>query len=161
MLMSKRCPGCKRVSEVEASVGACPKCSAQYIGPEVAERSQPTPAGTRIDPAVEGDMPARRNVRLIVGADQFVGKLRSESIYPTFRGFVQISYVIGLLMAACCAIGGVIAFLTTDSGGAAFGLGIGLAILFVLLARLFIEMWLMLADMSDAIVRIARNQDSL
>lgn len=161
MLMSKRCPGCKRVSEVEASVGACPKCSALYIGPEVAERSQAAPAGTRIDPALEGEVPARRNVRPIVGADQFVGKLRSESIYPTFRGFVQISYVVGLLLAACCAIGGVIALFKTDRGGAGFGLGIALAILFVLMARLFKEMWLMLADMSDAIVRMARNQDSL
>lgn len=161
MLMSKRCPSCKRVSEVEASVGACPKCSWQYIGPEVAERSQPTPAGTRIDAALEGDMPARRNVRPVVGVDQFAGKLRSESIYPTFRGFVQISYVIGLLLAAFSSIGGVIALFKTDGGGAAFGLGIALAILLVLMARLFKEMWLMLADMSDAIIRIARNQDSL
>lgn len=73
---------------------------------------------------------------------------------------MQISYVIGLLLAACSAIGGVIAVFKTDGGGAAFGLGIALAILFVLMARLFKEMWL-LADMRDAIVRIARNQDSV
>jgi len=85
--------------------------------------------------------------------------LRVESIYPIFRGFVQLFYVIGLLLAAACAIGGVVALLRTGGGMVALAVGIGLAVLLVLFARLFKETSLMLADMSDAMVRIARNQE--
>ena len=117
------------------------------------------PVGSRIDPVFTGEMPARRNRRPTVGIDEFVGRLRVESIYPIFRGFVQLFYVIGLLLAAACAIGGVVALLRTGGGMVALAVGIGLAVLLVLFARLFKETSLMLADMSDAMVRIARNQE--
>ena len=39
----------------------------------------------------------------------------------------------------------------------ATAVGVGMALLFVLMSRLFKEAWLMLADMSDALILMARR----
>jgi hypothetical protein len=156
MLMSKRCLKCQHVAEIEYSdTAACPACGAVYSKVEQSARAVgPAPAAaSEVDiGAAPPKVPSGRAPQ----SDGFIEVLRAESIYPTFRGFVQVFYVLGLVLAAMLFVGGIIGGFM--SGGATPGMvGAGTAVLFVLLARLFKETWLMLADLSDAMIRVARR----
>lgn len=85
---------------------------------------------------------------------QFVEDMRSSSIYPAFRAAVQIIYWVILLMALVSAIGGVI--VATGSGNAfAILIGLCVAAFLYVVAKVWREASLMIADLCDASVRLA------
>ena len=160
--MSKRCLKCQHVAEIEYSaIAACPACGAVYskvesLAQAAAPQAEPEAVAAAAAPLKRPiDVPPTPAAR--PSPSKFIDELRAESIYPTFRGFVQVFYVIGLVLAGAIFIGGLV---TTFFGGrnpmAFFG-GLFMAVLFVLIARLFKETWLMIADLSDATVRVARG----
>lgn len=89
----------------------------------------------------------------------FVNHLRETSIYPTFRQLVGLFYFLLLLLGILfLSVGGYVFF--AGSGvvrvSALLG-GVCMGLLFIIVARVFREMSLMMADLSDAAVRIAAS----
>lgn len=150
MLMSKRCPECQHIAEVDSAAQNCPACGARYSKAEDVVPAPREHGAARRTPKAMVEPVARK--------DEFIEELRAASTYPTFRGFVQIFYVIGLILAVALFVGGVIGTFMSKGSAMSFGVGTVMALLFVILARLFKETWLMLADMSDAMIRMARRQ---
>lgn len=125
---------------------ACPACGAVYSKVE-ATAARPAAVVT----------PKALDVRSASDPD-YVARMRRESIYPTFRGFVSLGHFIVCILAVVVALSGVIGTFTSGSGAAAL-LAIPLAVLLFLISRFFREAWFMLADLSDAAVRIAAKAD--
>jgi hypothetical protein len=97
-----------------------------------------------------------------VNVNEFAQTLRNQSLYPNFRSLVKLFYWIWILMAICAGLGAV-TILFTGSGPVrfiGFIVGVGSALFFLLVARITTEVSLMMADLSDAAVRIAANQSN-
>jgi hypothetical protein len=90
------------------------------------------------------------------GGGRFIDRLRSESHYPAFRTVVGLFYLLGLaigliaLVAACVVVwnGGVAA----GVGGVVFG------IVVLILSKVGKEVSLMMADLTDATIRLAARE---
>lgn len=83
--------------------------------------------------------------------------MRATSLYPTFRALTNAAYFFMLVIAVLILIGGIFTFL---SKGIGYLIGSVVAALFIyLLARVSRELSLMLADLSDATVRMAARQE--
>lgn len=93
--------------------------------------------------------------------EQFVDKMRRESLYPTFRNLVQAIYWIWVVLAVIMLVGGVLSLLLGSGLGRVMGpiTGIGLSLFFFIIARTSKEVSLMLADLSDAAVRLAQKTE--
>lgn len=131
----------------------CPRCGVVYakVLQSGAATSPELPAPMRPSPT-----PVRQ-VRDDEEIESFAARLRSESLYPTFRQLVGLFYVVWLVLAALVFAGGV-AGTVWGEGAVRFGVLLSAtfaALLIVVLARVGREMALMLADLSDAAVRIA------
>jgi hypothetical protein len=152
--MQKTCIKCGHVNQNAsgADTDACPACGAIYAK---AQRTlaRPAPAAA-IEP--QSSLPIRTPVRQ---REPFIDRLRAESLYPTFRKVVTIFHVLGQVMAVLVLLGGLIATYNTGSAGAAIGATVG-AIFMSIFFRVAKEASLMLADMSDATVRMAERGDS-
>ena len=152
MLQAKRCLKCGEVSEVEAAPEtACPACGAVYAKLEAAATAQPQ----RSDKAPP---PKRQYAKYDAYAidREFVDQLRVHTLYPTFRRVVNYWYWFGLLFAAGALVTGVL--LLFRHGQIAAGLGsLATGLFFIIAARFGKEVWSMLADLSDAAVRIAQK----
>ena len=89
---------------------------------------------------------------------RFVERLRSESLYPNYRTVVNVAFWLGVVIAVLCVVGGVVTSKGTDTLTPlliATAAALGWMVL-VVLAR---EAALMLADLSDAAIRIALAQE--
>ena len=86
---------------------------------------------------------------------QYLEALRSRSCYPTFRTFIAIATVLTYLLAAVAAIVG---FASKQAVGIA--VGIGAALLLVLLAKVAEEVSLMVADIADVTIDAAAAKDT-
>ena len=131
-----------------AATDACPACGAIYAKVHAAV-SNATPSAAASRPAAP-----RRSGR---GDAPFIDRLRADSQYPTFRQVVGLFSVIGYVLAAIVGIGAVVSGFS-GSLAAAVG-GIVFACLIVIFARFAKEASLMLADLSDAMVRMAERQE--
>ena len=78
---------------------------------------------------------------------QHLEAIRSNSCYPTFRGFVQVFTLLGYLGAAVFAAAG----LMSGQAGAMF-IAIAIGIIAALLVRMGKEVSLMLADIADTTI---------
>lgn len=87
---------------------------------------------------------------------KFIDTLRSNTNYPTYRALISVFAAIGYLAAAGIAVVGIIAI---DRSPAATILGIALGALIVILTRMLREVWIMAADIADAVVDSA-SRDS-
>ena len=132
----------------------------------VADGPASTPAASDVEPtspppAFAHRLPLpSRPFSLLPHSDRrgFVKLLRSESLYPTYRTVVNVAFGLGVVIATLCVAGGVVT--SRDSGTAtplliAIAAALGWMVL-VVLAR---EAALMIADLSDAAVRIALAQE--
>ena len=129
-----------------AQTEACPKCGVIYAKARaVATGGSPTPR--RAKPTTHA-----------YAQVSFVDVLRSESVYPTFRSVVTIMSVLGYLAGALIIIAAVVAMTRDLSKGISGGVIVFGAIVIVA-TRVFKEMSLMLADMSDATIRMAERQE--
>lgn len=83
---------------------------------------------------------------------QHLQKLRADTCYPAFRGFVSLFTVIGYLAACLVALFGVVV-MGQSSGGVLLGLVvIGGAVLLGVAVKAMTECSLMLADIADCTV---------
>ncbi len=159
--MKKTCLKCGHVNAAATGddLEACPSCGAIYSRVEAAlaakgataPRSPVQPVARRLQARTDDDMDV---------AD-FAKTMRAQSLYPTFRSLVKLFYWFWILMAIFTAIGTAIA-VWKMSGPAGFGLaitGLFAVLFFVLVARLVSETSLMIADLSDAAVRLAAQQE--
>jgi len=140
------CPKCGHANHqpTGAADEACPSCGVIYAKARVAAHFN----------AQRAPRPAPRPQRPV----NFIDLLRTESHYPTFRTVVSLATLFGYFLAFLLFLGAVIAWW----GDKAWGLGVGgvmAAAAVAVVARVFKEMWLMLADMSDATIRMARQQE--
>jgi hypothetical protein len=93
---------------------------------------------------------------------QYLNTLRSNTAYPTYRGFIGVIAMLGYLLAGVFGLGALIGGLTTMSrsflaGVAVLIMGGIVAALNFLLARLFREAALIVADIGDATVDAGAN----
>lgn len=139
------CPKCRKLNSqpTGAPDEACPHCGVIY-------------AKVRgHDFQLSGASAERRTQRRVTSAD-FIEQLREQSAYPTFRAVVNISTIIGYVFGVATLIVGLIVSWRSESYGLFFGTlvaGIGSLVL----TRVFKELAMMLADMSDATIRMARD----
>ena len=129
-------------------------------GPEAVPTSQDVES-TSPPPALLHRPPLpSRPFSLLPASDRrgFVKLLRSESLYATYRTIVNTAFWLGLVIATLAVVGGVIA--SKDSGTATpLLIGIAAALGWMVLVVLAREAALMIADLSDAAVRIALAQE--
>ncbi|MEN5208000.1 hypothetical protein ABE493_07740 [Stenotrophomonas terrae] len=89
----------------------------------------------------------------------FVAELRQRSHYPYLRGVVNFFVVIGYIAAGLVAVLGVLMAMKGGGNGltAAVMLWIGAAVVLALV-RLGRELFLMLADIADGVLYMAKGQ---
>jgi len=149
--MKKICRKCGHVNEQSSGLPleACPVCGAIYSRVEAAQTARASaPAQTSA---------AARPVPAKPGNEAYLEQLRARSNYPAFRTVVGLSTLVGYLLAALAAIGAVAAFVKVGVGAGLMGLVI--ALLLAIMTRVGKEVSLMMADASDALVRMAALQD--
>ena len=89
----------------------------------------------------------------VAGVHGFAEQMRSDSLYPFWRKLVGIATVLGYVLAGFMMVGAVVT-LFRGAVGAGIG-GMVAAALIAFMVRMAKELWLMLADLSDASMRIA------
>ena len=87
----------------------------------------------------------------------YLNSIREESCYPTFRAFVTVATVLTYIVAVLVIIAG---FISGQGGGIL--IGIVVAVVIVLIAKVGQEVSLMIADIADATIDSAghRNQSA-
>jgi hypothetical protein len=167
--MDRRCLKCDHLNPAAdgGDLESCPKCGAIYSrveamaaakGIEAVRRPRREPTlETVADPApIFSDRvePPRQGVSDL---QVFVSLMRGHSLYPTFRGLTQVGHWLGTALALLCLASGLISFFYGSGGMGMMGLlaGVGLALFSYIASRVLKEMSLMLADLSDAAVRLA------
>lgn len=150
---SKKCLKCGHVAQFNGEPPvSCEECGAVYSKVEQALREGPP---TR--PAGAAPIRAQSARRIDEDHHAYAHQLRQESIYPTFRAVVGIAYWIGVVLAALILLGAIVAAFKVGPAPAIGGL-VGSIFIFIV-ARVSKEMSLMLADMSDATIKMAARQD--
>lgn len=151
---NKKCLKCGHVTTyADQPPLSCPQCGAVYAKVEQALQNplpRPTPQPQRpiITPRPTKPDPSHHS---------YAEVMRAESLYPTFRALTNAAYFFMLVIAALALIGGIVAFFSL---GIAYLIGSAIAAVFIyLLARVTRELSLMLADLSDATVRMAAEQE--
>ena len=165
--MLKTCLKCGHSNHTAsgAELEPCPSCGAIYSRVESAWGVAATPSGARRispPPGAEAELPPQwktgsHGAPADDSVERFAGRLRGATLYPTFRALVGVLYWLTVFFAVLSVAVGAIA--AWRLGGAS-GLGVFLAGLFVgvfwlVVAKVSREMSWMLADLSDAAVRIA------
>ena len=143
------CPKCNKLNAnaTGAPDEACPHCGVIYA------KARP------------GALPVAAPARRVVVADappssaqEFLKELRAKSAYPAFRAVVGFATIVGYLITALAVVAGIVAtWKGAGPGPVIYGLLGGFAL--YVATRVFKEMWLMLADLTDATVRMARESD--
>lgn len=152
--MQLTCPKCHHVNPAASGKPdePCPSCGVIYAKAIIsAVRSAGAPGDTASGRPRRGPGKASRS------GGNFIDELRADSAYPAFRTVVSVATALGYLVAAGAALGGVIGAWPMERPGMLIGGLVAAAVIFVI-TRVFKEMWLMLADMSDATIRMARQQ---
>jgi len=153
-VISKQCLKCGQTASIDPSTTlACPHCGAIYSKVEAVAQTQ---APRRAVPAA----PIRQQTAgdgTDVDPAEFVDTLRAASIYPTFRAVANLLYWCGVVLAVLILLGGL--SLSMRAGFPAAIGGIAGGLLVFIFARVGKEMSLMLADLSDATVRMAANAE--
>ena len=160
--MQRKCLKCGHAKSTATgdAMEACPSCGAIYSRVEAAFAARSS--GESRAPIVRtstmsSGFGSRQSQSSDIDIHDFAETLRSESLYPTFRSLVKLIHWFFIALAVFSGLGALIA-LFMGSGASRIGVviaGIFMTLFFILIARLFSETSLMLADLSDAAVRIA------
>ena len=170
--MQRKCLKCGHInnSATGEELEACPQCGAIYSRVEAAlaarsaagaapmsARPAPTPP-----PISSFAQRSQTKTEKELDVHEFAETMRSGSLYPTFRSLVKVFYWFWMLLAVVAAIGTLVTVFMGSGLGRIGGGLVGLfgTLFFILLARLTSETSLMLADLSDAAVRIAAKQEA-
>lgn len=167
--MQRKCLKCDRINEAATgdAIEACPQCGAIYSRVEAAfatrSKTEHRPATarpstetmSRYRPQFRGDADDAEDEYVDVYA--FAETLRAQSLYPTFRSLVRVIYWFFILLAAASAIVVLVTLFKGSGVGRIGGVigGVFMTFFFILIARITSETSLMIADLSDAAVRIA------
>lgn len=168
-MSAKQCLKCGHTAHFEGAPPlACPQCGAIYSKVEEAMRTGANLRSTQATPSYANSAapqaaapwaPARRTDDEGKGIDvhAFVRHMRGESLYPTWRKIVGLVTIVWYIVAVVALITGV-----ASTKGSFLGVlaGIGAAAVIALLARVGKELSLMLADLSDAAVRLAARTEA-
>ncbi len=137
------CPKCNKLNAqaTGAPDEACPFCAVIYTKARPAPAVAPSTAA-RVAQAVGAE-----------GGGRFIDRLRTESHYPAFRTVVGLFYLVGLAVGLIAlAVAGTVLW----NGGLAAGIGGMVAGLLILIfAKVGKEVSLMMADLTDATIRVA------
>ncbi|RRD43518.1 hypothetical protein EII18_02945 [Comamonadaceae bacterium OH3737_COT-264] len=174
-----RCPKCHAPRQDFAPHASCPQCGIIYDkydpvkAAELEARRQalrngkkPAPAQRKKAAGFADSAPPSwmeswsERPRYTVQPAAFIKHLRQASIYPTFRQLVGLFYFLQLLLGMVFLfVGFYVFFYGPDSAIRASGLlgGVFMGLLLVIVAKVFREMSLMMADLSDAAVTIAAS----
>lgn len=157
-MSEKTCRKCGHTAVFEVmEPQSCPECGAIYSKVEAALRGE-EPARTRA--AVERGPSSRFPVASRgPGTDvhAFAQRMREDSLYPVWRKLVGLCTLLGYLWAVLILV---VSLITVFKGSVTVGLtGIGGAAFLAVMTRTAKEMWLMLADLSDAAVHLAARRD--
>ena len=160
--MLRKCLKCNHVKEAATgdALEACPECGAIYSRVEAAVLARRAPAAQPTPPSASAPAPRPLALNPLInkGRDsEFLELLRSDSNYPTFRSVVSFFTWIGYGMAAIVAVISVIYMVR--EGFVAGWMGLIAAIAIFIFSRLGKEIWLMVADGCDALVRMAARQE--
>ena len=156
--MQRKCLKCghHNTAATGDELEACPACGAIYsrVAAALAARTE----SRATESSGLGGRSGRRSGD--VDVHDFAETLRAESLYPTFRSLVKLIYWFLIALAILSALGTLMLIFTGSGVGRIGGViaGIFSTLFFVLIARLTSETSLMLADLSDAAVRIAAKQ---
>jgi phage FluMu protein Com len=103
---------------------------------------------------IYSNLPEDRPTHLV---DQYAKVMRDQTLYPAFRSWVKVNYFVWNLFAALSLIAGLAVLMIGRGESSVLGLlvGVFLAFFFHFLGKVSSELTIMLADMSDATVRVA------
>lgn len=152
---------CRKCGHVTAYSGmepqSCMECGAVYRKVEEAMQQASEGRPSQLPRAsVSAPLPAGRGGgrrSSVTDVHGFAEQMRSDSLYPFWRKLVGIATVLGYVLAGFMMVGAVVT-LFRGSVGAGIG-GMVAAALIAFMVRVAKELWLMLADLSDASVRMA------
>ena len=160
----KKCLKCGHVAIYEgAQPDACPGCGAIYRKVEEAAAASQSGAPTKSRNSGFGPslQPTRANQKARSPQDDlewFVTDMRSNSLYPTWRELVKWATWFGYLIGILAIVGGTVGIFQGNVGG---GLGaIFGGLLFAIIARVWRELSLMVADLADSSVRLAARTET-
>lgn len=156
--MEKKCLKCGHVANVPGlPTDACPACGGIYAKVEEYIRNNDmAPVARQTANASPAKQP-KQNIRTSSRAE-YVELLRSESLYPTARWWINITHTV---ITALCALGAVFCFIVLGKAGAIGPLlgALAFAALLWLASRIMKELGLMIIDLCDASVRTAFSQE--
>ena len=149
--MHKTCVMCghMNLSAAGFDTDACPQCGAIY--------TKAKPAAVVVRPpaqpvALAAPLSVRQSAESL--SRSFINQLRANSYYPIFRKVVTVLYVLGQVVAIGCVLAGVFGGYKTGSVETLIG-GIIAAAFTAIFCQFAEEAALMIAELSDATVRMA------
>jgi hypothetical protein len=152
--MLLKCIKCGHVNQAAKGTDdeACPQCGAIY---SKASSTASRPVTRTATPSILPPLTTPHIEDAGQHARDYVGEMRGRSLYPAFRAVAELGYWIGIVAAVLIFFAGVGLMITKS-----FFQGIavvGLAAFVLLFAKAVREASLMLADLSDAAVRMAQQ----
>lgn len=166
---SKKCLKCGHDAAFDVRPPqACPSCGAIYAKVEEAlrqgleVRKQPSQEAANAFQNTIPEQPCAAPRARPQGGDEvdvhaFAQRMREESLYPAWRKIVGFFTALGYIVAAIVLM---VAVITAAKGSTwAVVIGIGMAAAIALMAKVGKELSLMLADLSDAAVRMAAGRE--
>lgn len=151
-MSSKPCLKCGHTATYESAPPlACPQCGAIYSKVEEALRGVPIPR--RVEPQRRESRVSERTIDV----HAFTEQMRAESLYPAWRKIVGLITIVWYIVAVVALIIGIV---STKGSFLGVLVGAGLAAFIALFARIGKELSLMLADLSDAAVRLAARTEA-
>lgn len=147
-MMENTCIKCGHFNSAAtgAATDACPKCGAIYAKLQQIFGARPEQT------AVDSRAAVRRSP-----TEPFIERLRAQSQYPAFRSVVGAFCVFGYVVAVLVFVAAAMAVWRGEVGfflgGLVFACAIGV------LSKVAKEASLMLADLSDAMVRVAERNE--
>lgn len=157
--MKKTCIKCGHINPQSTGdiVEACPKCGVIYAKAEAA-MLKPAARPERVSelPSMPAPLSPRSTYHEPI---PFIDQLRADSHYPSFRSVVSLMYWFGVFVAVCLFLGSLYALFSKQGGLATAAIGTAVALFVFIMAKAGKEASLMIADMSDATVRMAQRQE--
>lgn len=163
---------CKKCGFVAAFEGhaplACPNCGAVYAkveealqaGGEVraAQRAEQSRSAAVPVPMAASSGSRRRGGDAPLDVHAFAKRMRADSLYPTWRQLVVVYKWLGYAAALVLFITGLV--MLFSSGAAAGMIPLFTGVVVAIVVKAMVELSLMMADMSDANVRMAAQREA-
>lgn len=157
--MTTTCPKCsyeRTPKDIDIPATECPRCGVIYAkaqppAPRPAPRTAPAAPLSTLEPAEP------QPSFLSNAPSTFLDELRERSHYPAFRSVVTLVYLLGIVVAVVALVGSLVALFVR--GQVVPGIiGLVAACFIFLIVKAGKEASLMVADLSDATIFVAKHQ---